>query len=188
MTKETWFENLFEESYTLLYRIGRVFQGMPSGRGDVIEDLIQETFILAWKHRSKLMAHPNPTGWLVETFRRCMMAQSRKAKKESIRQAFSMDQDELPPMEDRVAVPIEKLVQGKEQIVMIHNLLGDKNAIIFLRYCLQGESAKKLAVEYQMSESGIRVRVSRLKKKLLANRAMFLCIAALFAHGLIIGG
>ena len=39
-----------------------------------------------------------------------------------------------------------------------------------------------------MSESGIRVRVSRLKKKLLANQELFLCVVVLLAVGKHMGG
>ena len=132
--------------------------------------------MLAWRHRQKLRSHPNPGGWLVETFRRCLMAQCRKLGREWKRQAFSLDDDHRPPVSNTSALSPESFVHGEEQIALLHKLLGDKDADIFLRYCVQGESARQLAADYNMSESGIRVRVSRLKKKLLANQELFLCV------------
>jgi RNA polymerase sigma factor (sigma-70 family) len=180
--------DLFEENYALLYRVGRVFLGASAAQAELIEDQIQETFVLAWRHRQKLETHPNPNGWLVETFRRCLMAQCRKRGRERRRQAFSLDRDLHPPVEDPLAPSPESFVQGAEQVALLHRLLGDKDADIFLRYCVWGESARQLAADYNMSESGVRVRVSRLKKKLLANRELFLCVVALLAMGAGIGG
>ena len=185
---ETVLSDLFEEYYALLYRVGRVFLGSSAAQAELIEDQIQETFMLAWRHRQKLRSHPNPGGWLVETFRRCLMAQCRKLGREWKRQAFSLDDDHRPPVSNTSAPSPESFVHGEEQIALLHKLLGDKDADIFLRYYVQGESARQLAADYNMSESGIRVRVSRLKKKLLANQELFLCVVVLLAVGKHMGG
>lgn len=185
---ETYLSGLFEENYALLYRVGRVFLGASAAQAELIEDQIQETFVLAWRHRQKLAAHPNPNGWLVETFRRCLMAQCRKLGREWKRQAFSLDSEARPPVPDASVPSPESFVHGAEQAALLHRLLGDRDADLFLRYCVRGESARQLAADYGMSESGVRVRVSRLKKKLLANRELFLCVVALLALGTHVGG
>ena len=185
---ETYLSNLFEENYALLYRVGRVFLGASAAQAELIEDQIQETFVLAWRHRQKLAAHPNPNGWLVETFRRCLMAQCRKQGREWKRLAFSLDSDVHPPVPDAATPAPDSFVHGAEQVALLRRLLGDTDADIFLRYCVQGESARRLAADYNLSESGIRVRVSRLKKKLLSNRELFLCVVALLAMGTRMGG
>ncbi len=185
---ETVLSSLFEENYALLYRVGRVFLGSSAAQADLIEDQIQETFVLAWRHRQKLEAHPNPGGWLVETFRRCLMAQCRKLGRERQRQAFSLDRDDAPDMADASVPTPDSFVHGAEQLALLRRLLGEPDAELFLRYCVQGQSARQLAADYHMSESGVRVRVSRLKKKLLANRELFLCVVALLALGTRMGG
>ena len=185
---ETVLSSLFAENYALLYRVGRVFLGASPAQAELIEDQIQETFVLAWRHRQKLGSHPNPNGWLVETFRRCLMAQCRKQGRDWKRTAFSLDDDNRPPVPDASAPSPETFVHGAEQIVLLRRLLGERDAELFLRYCVQGESAHQLAADYNMSESGVRVRVSRLKKKLLANQELFLCVVALLAVGRHMGG
>lgn len=188
MIDEGWLSDLFEENYALLYRVGRIFLGDSAAQADLIEDQIQETFVLAWRHEQKVKNHPNPVGWLVETFRRRMMAQCRKLGREWKRRAFSLDTDDHPDMADSSAPSVESFVQGAEQTAMLARLLGKRDAELFLRYCVQGESAGRLAVDYQMNESSVRVRISRIKKKLLSNRELFLCVVTLLAFGIHTGG
>lgn len=183
-SSDAWLSRLFEENYVLLYRVGRVFLGSFSAQEDMIEDQIQETFVIAWERQQKLMNHPNPAGWLVETFRRRLMAQCRKLGREWKRQAFSLDEKELPLVVNQDIPTVEDLLQGKEQLALLKRLLGEKDADIFLRYCVQGQSAAQVASAYDMTESSVRVRVSRTKKKLLHNRAMFSCLVLLLTLSL----
>lgn len=184
MSNEAWISGLFEENYVLLYRVGRVFLGASSVQADIIEDQIQETFALAWARRQKLLSHPNPGGWLVETFRRCLKAQCRKQGREWNHRAFSLDEQEAPDVADQNAPSVEELLRGREELIMLRRLLGEKDADIFLRYCVHSETAAQVAIKYNMTESGVRVRVSRLKKKLLNNKELFFCLASLVALGM----
>ncbi len=188
MADEAWLSHLFEENYALLYRVGRVFLGDSTAQADLIEDQIQETFVLAWRHEQKVRNHPNPTGWLVETFRRSLLAQCRKVGREWKRRSFSLDTDDRPDVADLSAPSVESFAQGAEQTALLTRLLGRKDAELFLRYCVRGESAGSLAADYRMSESGVRVRISRIKKKLLLNRELFLCVVALLTLGAHAGG
>ena len=175
---ETYLSKLFNENYALLYRIGRLFVGTSAAQAELIEDQIQETFVLAWRHKQKLVSHPNPNGWLVETFRRCLMAQCRKLGGEWKHQAYSLD-DTQKPAAKSAAPPVDRFVHGQEQIALLHRLLGERDAELLLRYCVRGESARTLAAAFDMTETNMRVRVSRLKKKLLQNRELFLCVVLL---------
>ncbi len=180
---DPWFLALFEDHYALLYRIGRVFLG--SSHTNVIEDEIQETFLKAWKHEAKLKQHPNPSGWLVLTFRRGLMAQCRKLGHDQKHTAFSMDEEHSPDIADPSA---QDFFQPNEHYELLQTLLGKRDAELFVRYCIQNEKAKDLAKEFDMSESGVRVRITRLKKKLLAHQDLFLCVVALVLSSLKAGG
>lgn len=176
---EAWLSQLFEENYALLYRVGRVFLGASTSQADIIEDQIQETFVLAWERRQKLVRHPNPAGWLVETFRRRLMAQCRRLGREWRRRAYSLDEEGRPDTADGQAPAVDALFESREQLALLKRLLGERDADIFLCYCVRGQSAAQVAAAHGMSESGVRVRVSRLKKKLLQNKKLFLCVVSL---------
>lgn len=54
----------------------------------------------------------------------------------------------------------------------------------FLRYCIYGEKAATIAAEMHVSEQALRMRISRLKKKILMNKDLFACLVFLCLLGL----
>ena len=171
MTDEAWFADLFQRDYALLYRVGRVF----CGREGLIEDQIQEAFLRAWQKRAAVRRHPNPDGWLVECFRNCIRNACRR---EGRRMALSLDAAEAV-IPDSARLSPDDYARSREQIDLLHELLGERDAELFLRLCVYGETAGALAPEYGVSEAALRMRVSRLKKKILAHRELFACAAVL---------
>ena len=171
MTDDAWFADLFQRDYALLYRVGRVF----CGREGLIEDQIQEAFLRAWQKRAAVRRHPNPDGWLVECFRNCIRNACRR---EGRRMALSLDAAGAV-IPDSARLSPDDYARSREQIDLLHELLGERDAELFLRFCVYGETAVSLAPEYCFSEAALRMRVSRLKKKILAHRELFACAAVL---------
>lgn len=176
---DDWFSEMYERNYALLYRVGRIFLGGGSAKENLIEDQIQETFVRAWQKRAALQKHPNPDGWLVDCFRKCLANACRKQNQERKRTAFSVDSEAAPAIQDDKYLEPDAYARSKEQIMMLKKLLGEKDADIFLRYCVYEEKAAPIAAELGISEQALRMRVSRLKKKMLANRELFGCLVAL---------
>lgn len=185
---EAWLSTLYERNYALLFRVGRVFLGNDPSQHGVIEDQIQETFIQAWQKQHILEKHPNPDGWLVETFRYCLLNQCRKQVREWKRRSFSLDEETAQQIPDTSVPSAEEFVQTREQLAILQRLLGDRDADIFIRYCLYGVKARDVGAAYGMSEAAIRVCASRVKKKLLANQQLFLSVVLLIAMGMKGGG
>ena len=179
MVAEAWLTDLYERDYALLYRIGRIFLGSYSNQEILIEDQIQEAFLRAWEKRNSLQKHPNPDGWLVECFRKCLMNACRKQNREWMQTAFSMDMENTPAIADATKLSPDDYVRTREQIALLKKLLGEKDTDLFLRYCVYGEKAAPIAADLGMSEQALRMRVSSLKKKLLATQEMFACLVAL---------
>lgn len=179
MDAEAWLSDLFEQNYALLYRIGRIFLGSENSRDALIEDQIQETFLRAWQKRRKLQKHPNPEGWLVECFRKCLMNACRKQSRNWDGFTGSSPEALLPDQHTAAQQSPEEYVRAREQIELLHRLLGDTDADIFLRYCVHGEKASVLASEIGISEPALRMRVSRIKRKVLANHELFTCLIVL---------
>ena len=184
MAIDAWFNDLYERNYVLLYRIGRIFLGFDPVQETLIEDQIQEAFIRAWQKRFFLKKHPNPDGWLVECFRKCLMYACRKKSREWKYRSAAFNSGDSPAPMDLDHLSPEDYVKTKEQIDLLNQLLGKENADLFLRYCVYGEKASTIAAEMDMSEQAVRMRVSRLKKKILKNRDLFTCLVCLCLIGL----
>lgn len=179
MNEEIWLSELYDRNYAMLFRIGRVFLGNNASQEGMIEDEIQETFLRAWRKRNVLQKHPNPDGWLVECFRKCLMNACRKQAVAWKHTAYSLDDDHMPACSDQKQKSPEEYVASKEQIELLMHLLGQKDAYIFLRYCVYGDTAASISKDYQISEQALRMRVSRIKKKILANQELFACVLAI---------
>ena len=64
---DAFFQKLCEENYTDL---GNFLLVLTKDR-EQAQDILQETFIVAWQKRQKLISHPNPAGFLFQTARIC---------------------------------------------------------------------------------------------------------------------
>lgn len=184
MAFDKWFFDLYERNYALLYRVGRVFLAYDPVQESFIEDQIQETFIRAWQKRSILKHHPNPDGWVVECFRKCLVNACRKRNREWKHRVHFPDSEESAEAIDLVHLSPDEYVKSKEQIDLLFRLLGKEDAELFLRYCIYGEKAAAIAAQMNVSEQALRMRISRLKKKILRNRDLFACLALLCLLGL----
>lgn len=180
MTDEQWLSDLFHQNYTLLYRVGLVFLA-DGDAGGMIEEQIQETFLLAWQKRQKLRQHPNPSGWLVETFRHCLQHSCRKQIREFRHRSFDMDASDRADIQDTVHGTAEQLIEAKEQTEQLYKLLGKRDADIFIRFCLRHDKAEDIGKAYGISGAAVRMCVSRVRQKIIANRALFLCLAVIAA-------
>ena len=162
-----WLEKLYRQHYELLYRLGSrlcAHYGLPP---DSLYDQMQEVFLILWRRREALKAHPNPGGWLVNALKLQLMAQSRKpAQKEAPLSPSAEKIAEGPP------TPPELFLQ-KEAVRAVERLLGRETAALFFAYTLEGIPGRELATRLGISEASLRMRVSRAKKKLMQHPEVF---------------
>lgn len=92
--------------------------------------------------------------------------------------AFSLDDTHIEIPADIPDAP--DIINDKERRELLAKLLGEENADIFYRHCVEGVPTKELASEYGVTDGSIRVRLSRIKKQILANRDLFFSIVLLF--------
>lgn len=141
-----------------------MFLGASASQADIIEDQIQETFVLAWERRHRLIRHPNPAGWLVETFRRRLMAQCRRLGREGRRRAYSLDEESRPDMPDGQLPAVEALFESQERLALLRRLLGERDADIFLCYCVRGAkrgASGRRAWHERIRRAGVRIAAQK---------------------------
>ena len=167
--KDQFFEGLMKENYLKLH----TFMSRKKQDQEFIYDVLQETFMEAYRKTEHLMAHPNTLGWLYITAKNKMMKMSSKRK-------------ELLFLEDETVKVLDHI--GKREVQYseielsetIKSALGEREYGMFLDYYINGCTAEEIADKYGVEAGGIRMRMSRLKKKLRENFIVNWLIFAVF--------
>lgn len=160
-TKEKIFGEMYEEAYRRLHS----FLGRKQEDEDFVEDVIQETFLEAYNKIEFLADHPNRMGWLYLTAKH--KAMKMRAKRKEI---CCLDDKVLNTIEDTKAGTVE--YKEIELAETIKNSFSEKEYEMFRDYYARGYTHIEIADKYDVSESSVRMRMSRMKKKLRANIVM----------------
>lgn len=171
MNQEAWFSEIYQQYADFLFRIGRRL--LEKGSEDLLYDAVQDTFLLLWDRRDELQSHPNIGGWLVEAVKFRIRGSRAKVTRRALRHAYSLDEEDALPLEDSASLSPEQSAVLQSRMEQLRELLGEENANLFIDYTLNGYSAKDLARTYGISESCVWMRISRIKKKLMAHPEIF---------------
>lgn len=124
---------------------------------DTAEDIVQDIFYEAWRHRETLANHPNKKGWLYHVAKYKILEYMRKAKKQEV---CNLDPNEME-------ISVEESGYSKvEMDLMMCEVLTPDEQMRFRRYFLLGEATAEIAEKENVTENNMRVRISRLKKKM----------------------
>lgn len=127
-------------------------------RSSQMEDVLQETFYEAYKRRAMLAEHPNPTGWLVETARRILLAQRRKNRE------WELDGEMAERIPDGRA---ELYFERVEFEMLLSAALPERDRELFYLFFLKGYSQRELARLFGLTESSIKNRIYRIRRHLI---------------------
>ena len=181
MDEQQWLEKLYEDNFRLLYHIGRTFLTASPDRTGRIEEEIHEVFLLALQKRDKLLKHPNPGGWLVEAMRKRLLADFRKWRREQKHLAFSLDGQSLPITPSTGEEVVFEATADKARQQALDRLLGPEDARLFTLFCVERVPARELTEQFSMTEACIRMRASRIRKKVLSHPEIFIAVVFLLA-------
>ena len=170
MNEKEWFEHLYQQHADYLFRLGRNLLG--GGDDGALYDLMQDTFLDAWDKRAALMKHPNIGGWLTLSLKNRASAFRQKTRRRSAHSAYSLDDGESRPLAGQTMTP-EQVALLKDRIAALNDLLGEDNARLFLAYAVEGCTARELSGKWGLSEDCIWMRISRMKRKLVAHPEIF---------------
>lgn len=150
--KDKFVRELFDEKYeTLCYYVGK-----ETGDKTFAEDVVQETFLELWRKAEDLQDHPNLAGWLYLTARNKMLKLGKK-------------KSQLYPVEDRIITGREKEYEEIEFTESMKSLISETEYEMLRDYYVGGYSAADIAKKYKINKGGVRMRISRIKKKLGAD-------------------
>ncbi len=149
--EERFFNELYDEMYhrliNFVYRICK--------DETFTEDVVQETFIEVYRNIDKIMEHPQPKAWLYVAVKKKMMKMGKKNGK-------------LYPVKDESLIikMEEKRYKEIELAETIKSCVGERDYHMLCDYFLNGYSSIEVAEKYHVDKGGIRMRMTRLKRKL----------------------
>jgi RNA polymerase sigma-70 factor, ECF subfamily len=149
------FEELLEASAR---QLGQFLVSVIKDRA-LAEDVLQETLLIAVERQAELVSIENPRAWLFGVARnRALQALRRRRRAFMAIERLIRPGDDSPDPAEAVAV----------RDVLARVLSPDDRMLIVLRY-VHGFSSSDLAAMTGRSADGIRQRLSRARKRLLAS-------------------
>ena len=149
------FNEMFRRNETIVYNFIR-YRILDKS---LAQDVMQETFYLAYKKWDILKDHPNQTGWLLETARHKIQEFNRKIKKLECETSLD-DHDDYEHV-------VAKDEYGKAELDMVlEEELDEEEKTRFSRYIVAGYKISEMAQLENITENNMSVRLSRLRSKI----------------------
>lgn len=117
------------------------------------EEIVQETFIEAYKKSEMLQRHENPVGWLYVTTRNIAMACLRKIEKRKSEIHLKENVRDLVTYEDNT-------------IYYVSDCLSKDETDLIIRFYKHRQSIEEIAKAYGISLSACKMRLKRTRDKL----------------------
>lgn len=157
--KEEYFQKLYEETYDELLRYVSKLYWYDAA---MVEDILQETYLILYRKITEVMRHENPTGWIKMTAKYVTYhVLERNHAVEEILCQYQAD----------TAVSPEKLLDEYEDL---RKFLTEKELKLIRRYYEEGYSLDELAQEYRISKPALKMRIYRVVKKI--RRGIAVCL------------
>ena len=122
---------------------------------EAVEDVVAETFLVAWRRLDDVPAEPLP--WLYGVARRTLANQRRaRARRASLTARLELELPALPPQ------------SGDGRVVEALAALGDRDRELLMLVAWEGLTPAEAAVALGSSAVACRVRLHRARKRLAA--------------------
>lgn len=134
----------------------------------LVEDIVQEVFLEAVRKYDSFKSHANPVGWLCQTAHYKIWECERLLKKLNTLPFEELEEVEAASTVGYAAVEMKLLFEAT---------MTEAEKLRFYRYFLWGWSLEEIAEAEATSVKNMRVKLSRLKKKVLQQADVNVLIA-----------
>lgn len=151
-----FFEDLYVSEYENIKNYVRRMVTDSNG----IEDIVQETFIEAYRKANYLRTHPNLPGWLRLTAKNKVMKWEEKQRKYNLDFNFMLENSDL-----NKSSGVDEF-QMAEAYSTVCKILSKEELALLRDYYEYGYTSKELAKRLGISETCFKVRILRMKQKI----------------------
>lgn len=160
---ETFIERVIEEHGAFLLRIGLHMLNNRMDLYPLVEETVQDVFLLLPKHYEELKTHPNLRGWLCLSLKNRLIQKAQKERKR-LQNLVTLEEGKA-----LLEIPIENRLDKED----IKNLLerameglNESERELIRLYYLEQYSSVELAVLRNTSTEVINTQLYRARKKL----------------------
>lgn len=147
------FEKFYKRHYDLLAKY--VFRQVQDA--DVMEDIVQDVFCLAYENWKTVSVHPYPEGWLLQTAKYKLLEYWRKIERRTV---ISIEEEELEPCRDDENYGMVEI----EAVAEANLKMEEWN--LMKSYYLEDKNVSVLAAQAGVADTCMRMRISRVTKKM----------------------
>lgn len=146
------FDEMYRKNYLEIYKFIR----HRVADSELAQDVLQETFYIAYKKWEHVRTLSNPTGWLINTAKNKIRELNKKLRK--LECEVELEINEYTVIEDGYG-------KSELDIVILKNL-SEEEKQRFYRYFVCGYAISEMARLEAVSENNMSVRISRLRDKI----------------------
>lgn len=160
--EESAFKELYQRTRPM---VARLTAGFATLDGDEVEDVIQETYVRAFKALPRLKEAGAFEAWLLSIARN--RARTRLERKTHLRRV----EDEAQEPEPEAVPPVPEALQVERDIAVVRQLIaelpeGEEKKTVQLFY-LEGElSAREIAEKLGVGKSAVTMRLERFRARI----------------------
>lgn len=187
--RERFFEEAYSKYQKKLEKVCLVYVDYNEEYRDLIDESIQETYLIAVREYEELLNHTALEGWFVKTcYNRFTTAVSKYRRRKS-HHVFSMDDENSAPQVAQTMSALDSWLINENVAAYtkrILDTLNDREAEIFQERFIEGQRMSDIANRRQSTVSAVKSILSRAKRKVRnlrdADFSIFICISASFAY------
>ena len=161
------FARLVEAYRDVIYRLAIKMMGDPQDA----EDVLQETFMKAYRHIKDFGGRSSVSTWLYRiATNEALMLLRRKRDIVSLDESLETDEGEREPLQilDWCCLPEEELISAEAQrhLDMAIGVLPPNLRVVFVLRDIQGLSTQEVSEVLNLSETAVKTRLSRARLRL----------------------
>jgi RNA polymerase sigma-70 factor (ECF subfamily) len=162
------FALLVDAYYEMIYRLAIKMVNNPQDA----EDILQETFIKAYRHLKNFDGRSSLSTWLyrIATNEALMFLRRQKPDTVSVDESLDTGEGEVEPLQiiDWSSLPEEELMSAEAQVYLDKAVdkLSPSLRVVFVLRDIQGLSTRETAEVLDISETAVKTRLSRARLQL----------------------